>query len=324
MNPVLVRSPDDPSARCPPVDAVLGVEPWASLAPRASRPNSTPAAAAPSRNVPGRRRAKSRTSSRMSEGSRPSSRAETSRAFCATWRATSPAMPLGPFAAICSRSSPKVRAVSTSRSRWVRDCSSTITRASSITLRTCAFASSATTPASLRVADARCPASSFAVSVLPMGCLLSMWSWAARTPRDGSRNRSAEENRRSAGQGTKCAASSTIRSLASASPIETRAPSPANGRTRCRARRPRPREVGGPLAQREPDEVALGVGDVPARPRATRRPRRVRSATRASTRSISASLGVERGDRRGLGDAARHRTAATPPAARGDGSGATA
>ena len=113
----------------------------------------------------------------------------------------------------------------------------------------------------------------------------------------------------------KARASSSSRSLASSSPIETRQPSPANGRTTMPSSSAAAANSAVRLAEREPDEVALRLGHVPARlaqpgadpvplgdqrvhPLEQRRPRRPATRWRRP------------GRRR------RRRTAATPRAAR--------
>src|SRR3954468_22163898 len=71
---------------------VLGWD-GASLRLRARRPTTSPAPAATRRNVPGRRRAKDRTSSRISEGVRLSSHDAVAETRDATSRARSTATP---------------------------------------------------------------------------------------------------------------------------------------------------------------------------------------------------------------------------------------
>ena len=78
------------------------------------------------------------------------------------------------------------------------------------------------------------------------------------------RSRRARRAGAAEGSGRKRAATSTTRSLASASPMLTRTPSPANGRTDDAELAARGGEVEGAVAQREPDEVALRVGQLPA------------------------------------------------------------
>ena len=144
---------------------------WAaSRVPRRTRPTTTPAMAAPARNIPGRRRANERRSSSSSAGSRPSSCWLNERARLATSRAASEASPPR-CSAMPSRSSLNVRSVSTRRSRWVRDWSCTWLVVSSSSPRACSRTSPATDLASSVATPATC---------LAWSCLLGLRFLAVR------------------------------------------------------------------------------------------------------------------------------------------------